>query len=81
MTKLYCADVCMKITLEAVQVFGANGLSREFPVERLLRDAKAFQIYDGTTQIQKGIIGRELGRSGSPFGFLFSDDLSRMERA
>lgn len=79
MTKLFCADVCMKITTEAVQVFGANGLSREFPVERLMRDAKAFQIYDGTTQIQKGIIGRELGRSGSPFGFLPSDDLSAME--
>lgn len=75
MTKLYCADVCMKITTEAVQVFGANGLSREFPVERLMRDAKAFQIYDGTTQIQKGIIGKDLQRNGLPFGTLLSDNV------
>jgi acyl-CoA dehydrogenase len=73
MTKMLCANVCMKITTEAVQVFGAAGLSRSFPVERLMRDAKAFQIYDGTTQIQKSIIGRDLQKSGVPFGFLLPE--------
>jgi acyl-CoA dehydrogenase len=68
MTKLYCSDLCMKITTEAVQILGANGLSRAYPVERLMRDAKAFQIYDGTSQIQKWLIGRQLQKSGLPYG-------------
>ena len=68
MTKLFCSDLCMKITTEAVQVLGANGLSRAYPVERLMRDAKAFQIYDGTSQIQKWLIGRQLQKSGLPYG-------------
>lgn len=75
MTKMLCANVCMRITTEAVQVFGANGLSREYPVERLMRDAKAFQIYDGTTQIQQSIIGRDLQKSGIPFDFLLSEQV------
>lgn len=70
MTKLICSDLCMRITTEAVQVFGANGLSRAYPVERLMRDAKAFQIYDGTSQIQRWLIGRQLRKSGLPFGRL-----------
>jgi alkylation response protein AidB-like acyl-CoA dehydrogenase len=68
MTKLLCSDLSMKITTEAVQVLGANGLSRAYPVERLMRDAKAFQIYDGTSQIQKWLIGRQLQKSGLPYG-------------
>jgi len=68
MTKLLCSDLCMKVTTEAVQIFGANGLSRSYPVERLMRDAKAFQIYDGTSQIQKWLIGRQLQKSGLPYG-------------
>jgi alkylation response protein AidB-like acyl-CoA dehydrogenase len=67
MTKLMCTDLCMKITTEAVQVFGANGLSRHYPVERLMRDAKAFQIFDGTSQIQKWLIARQLQKQGLPF--------------
>ena len=70
MTKLLCSDLCMRITTEAVQVFGASGLSAAGPVERLMRDAKAFQIYDGTSQIQKSVIGRQLQKSGLPFGHL-----------
>lgn len=70
MAKLYCSDVCMRITVDAVQVFGANGLSRAYPVERLMRDAKAFQIYDGTSQIQRSMIGRYVERHGLPFGRL-----------
>ena len=67
MTKLLCSDLCMKITTEAVQVFGANGLSRNYPVERLMRDAKAFQIFDGTSQIQKWLIARQLQKDGLPY--------------
>ena len=70
MSKLMCSDLCMKVTTEAIQVMGAYGLSRANPVERLMRDAKAFQIYDGTSQIQKSVIGRQLQRNGIPFGYL-----------
>ena len=70
MTKLKCAELCMRVTTEAVQVLGANGLSKAYPVERLMRDAKAFEIYDGTSQIQKGVIGRYLQKHGVPFDYL-----------
>jgi alkylation response protein AidB-like acyl-CoA dehydrogenase len=70
MTKLFCSELCMKLTVDAVQIFGANGLSRPYGVERLMRDAKAFQIYDGTSQIQQLAIGKHLGRNGLPFGRL-----------
>ena len=66
MAKLFCTDLGMRAAVDAVQVFGGYGLSREFPVERLMRDAKAFQIFDGTNQIQKLIIGRHLDRFGVP---------------
>ncbi len=58
--KAYCADAAMINATDAVQVFGGNGYSREYPVEKLMRDAKIYQIYEGTTQIQKNIILREL---------------------
>jgi alkylation response protein AidB-like acyl-CoA dehydrogenase len=70
MTKLICSDLSMKITTEAVQVMGAAGLSTAYPVERFMRDAKAFQIYDGTSQIQKSIIGRQIAKDGLPFDHL-----------
>jgi len=60
--KAYCADAAMQNATDAVQVFGGNGYSREYPVEKLMRDAKIYQIYEGTTQIQKMIIVRELYR-------------------
>ena len=58
--KAFCADAAMQNAADAVQVFGGNGYSREYPVEKLMRDAKIYQIYEGTTQIQKLIILREL---------------------
>ncbi|MEZ4655997.1 MAG: acyl-CoA dehydrogenase family protein [Caldilineaceae bacterium] len=58
--KAYCADAAMQNATDAVQVFGGNGYSKEYPVEKLMRDAKIYQIYEGTTQIQKQIILREL---------------------
>jgi acyl-CoA dehydrogenase len=60
--KAFCADAAMQNAIDAVQVFGGNGYSKEYPVEKLMRDAKIFQIYEGTTQIQKNIIMRELCR-------------------
>jgi alkylation response protein AidB-like acyl-CoA dehydrogenase len=63
MTKLFCTDVGMRRTVDAVQVFGGSGLSKSLPVERMMRDAKAYQIFDGTNQIQRMIIGRYLAQS------------------
>ncbi|MBI2923821.1 MAG: acyl-CoA dehydrogenase family protein [Planctomycetes bacterium] len=58
--KAFAADMVMKVTTDAVQVFGGYGYSREYPVEKLMRDAKIFSIYEGTSQIQRIIIAREL---------------------
>ena len=58
--KAFAADVAMKVATDAVQIFGGYGYSREYPVEKLMRDAKIFQIYEGTSQIQRLIIGRQL---------------------
>ena len=60
--KAFAADICMKITTDAVQVFGGYGYMSEYPVEKLMRDAKIFQIYEGTSQIQRNIVVRELFR-------------------
>ena len=61
--KAYCADAAMQNATDAVQVFGGNGYSREYPVEKLMRDAKIYQIYEGTSQIMRVIILRELYRN------------------
>ena len=58
--KLFAADMCMRVTTDAVQIFGGYGYSSEYPVEKLMRDAKILQIYEGTSQIQRLIISREL---------------------
>jgi acyl-CoA dehydrogenase len=60
MAKAFAADSAMQTALDAVQVFGGYGFNREYPVEKLMRDAKVFQIYEGTSQIQRMIIAREL---------------------
>ena len=54
--KCFAADTAMKVTTDAVQVLGGNGYSREYPVEKLFRDAKLFQIFEGTNQIQRVVI-------------------------
>lgn len=61
--KQYAADTAMKVATNAVQVFGGYGYMSEYPVEKLMRDAKIYQIYEGTSQIQREIITRELFRS------------------
>jgi alkylation response protein AidB-like acyl-CoA dehydrogenase len=60
MAKLYASKVAMDVTVEAVQVHGGYGFVKEYHVERLMRDAKITQIYEGTSEIQKIVISREL---------------------
>jgi alkylation response protein AidB-like acyl-CoA dehydrogenase len=60
--KLFCADTAMEVTTEAVQVLGGYGYMREYPVERMMRDAKITQIYEGTSEIQRLVIAREMVR-------------------
>lgn len=61
-TKTFCSDACMKVTTDAVQILGGYGYSREYPVEKLMRDAKLLQIFEGTNQIQRIVISREMSR-------------------
>src|SRR6478672_1522986 len=58
--KRFTADTAMKVTTDAVQIFGGYGYMKEYPVEKLMRDAKLFQIYEGTSQIQRLVIAREI---------------------
>ena len=60
MAKCFAADAAMKVATDAVQVFGGYGYTREYPVERFMRDAKITQIYEGTNQIQRVVIARDL---------------------
>jgi cyclohexane-1-carbonyl-CoA dehydrogenase len=62
MSKCFCSDIAMKITTDAVQVFGGYGYTKDYPVERLFRDAKLTQIFEGTNQIQRIVIAREMLR-------------------
>jgi hypothetical protein len=60
MAKLHCSETAMWVATQAVQVFGGYGFMRDYPVERLMRDAKATEIYEGTSEIQRMVIAREL---------------------
>jgi alkylation response protein AidB-like acyl-CoA dehydrogenase len=60
MAKIVASDVAMKVTTDSVQIFGGYGYIREYPVEKLMRDAKIKQIYEGTNQIQRTVIAKEL---------------------
>ena len=60
MAKLFASDVAMRTTVEAVQIHGGYGFVKEYHVERLMRDAKITQIYEGTSEIQRMIIAREI---------------------
>ena len=60
MAKCWAGDAAMKVATDAVQIFGGYGYTREFPVERFMRDAKIMQIYEGTNQIQRVVVAREL---------------------
>jgi len=62
MCKVFATDIAMKVTTDAVQVMGGYGYMCEYPVEKMMRDAKILQIYEGTNQIQRNVIGQELNR-------------------
>jgi len=66
MAKQYCADIAMEVTTEAVQIHGGYGYVKEYHVERLMREAKVTQIYEGTSEIQKIVISRSLLRDDYP---------------
>jgi alkylation response protein AidB-like acyl-CoA dehydrogenase len=67
MAKLYCTDTAMWVTTEAVQILGGYGYIKEYPVERMMRDAKITQIYEGTNEIQRLVIAREMVRESRAF--------------
>ncbi|HWO84438.1 MAG TPA: acyl-CoA dehydrogenase family protein, partial [Solirubrobacterales bacterium] len=60
MAKRFAADSAMEVTTDAVQVYGGYGFIKEYPVEKLMRDAKIMQLYEGTSQIQRLVIAKEV---------------------
>jgi alkylation response protein AidB-like acyl-CoA dehydrogenase len=65
MAKLFCGDTAMAVTTDAVQVLGGYGYLADYPVERMMRDAKLTQLYEGTQQIQRLVVGRDLMAKGA----------------
>ena len=64
MSKLFATDRVMEVTTDAVQILGGYGYCQEYPVERMMRDAKIFAIFEGTNQIQRLVIARDLLAAG-----------------
>ncbi len=60
MCKVFATDTAMKVTTDAVQLYGGNGYMKDFPIEKYMRDAKITQIYEGTNQIQRLVIARAM---------------------
>ena len=60
MAKLFATDVAMEVTTDAVQIFGGYGYMRDYPIEKYMRDAKITQIYEGTNQVQRMVVARQL---------------------
>ncbi len=58
--KCFAADMCMQVTTDAVQILGGYGFCRDYPVEKMMRDSKILQIFEGTSQIQRVIIAKDL---------------------
>ena len=67
MAKLLCGDVAMEVSTEAVQILGGYGYVKEYPVERFMRDAKITQIYEGTQEVQRLVIAREMVKESRAF--------------
>ncbi len=65
MCKVMATDMAMKVSTDAVQVMGGYGYMREYPVEKMMRDAKILQIYEGTNQVQRNVVGQELNKEYS----------------
>jgi butyryl-CoA dehydrogenase len=68
MAKLFPTDVAMRVTTDAVQVMGGSGYMKEYPVEKMMRDAKILQIFEGTNQIQRNVIGQALIKEAAKKG-------------
>jgi acyl-CoA dehydrogenase len=64
MSKLYASEVAVRATEQAIQILGGNGYTRDYPVERMSRDAKIYTIFEGTSEIQRLVISRAI--SGAP---------------
>ena len=62
MAKYFASDMAMKVTTDALQILGGYGYTKEYPLERMMRDAKATQIFEGTNQIQRIVVARSLLR-------------------
>ena len=62
MAKVFATDTAMKVATDAVQMFGGYGFCRDYPIEKYMRDAKITQIYEGTNQVQRVVIGRAITR-------------------
>jgi len=60
MAKAYGSDIAMKVTTEALQILGGYGYMKDYPMEKLMRDAKLLQIYEGTNEVQRMVISREV---------------------
>jgi len=60
MAKLFCSELCMRVTIKAVQIHGGYGYTKDYPVERMMRDAKICEIGEGTSEIQRLVIARHL---------------------
>ena len=63
MAKTFASDSAVQVTTDAVQVFGGYGYSKEYPVEKMMRDSKIFQIFEGTNQIQRLTIAKQLAKA------------------
>ena len=72
MSKSFATDVAMEVTTEAVQIFGGYGYMKDYPIEKYMRDAKITQIYEGTNQIQRMVIARNLIKDAASFSYLSS---------
>ncbi|NRA97961.1 MAG: hypothetical protein HRU14_17325, partial [Planctomycetes bacterium] len=70
MCKVFATDTAMSVTTNAVQVFGGVGYLRNYPIEKYMRDAKITQIYEGTNQVQRMVIARNLLKEAARFEFL-----------
>jgi butyryl-CoA dehydrogenase len=68
MGKVFATDVAMSVTTDAVQLFGGYGYCKDYPIEKYMRDAKITQIYEGTNQIQRLVIGRSLIKEAAAAG-------------
>jgi alkylation response protein AidB-like acyl-CoA dehydrogenase len=68
MAKIFASDMAMRVTTDAVQIFGGVGYMRDYPVEKMMRDAKITQIYEGANQVLRNVIARELRKNKTPQG-------------